>query len=386
MAIVISEVKTSRDLKEFIALPAKIHKHHKEWVPSLLNDDKATFTPNRNEAYQYCSTIQLLARREKQVVGRVMGIIHHHYNQLQNEQNARFAFIETYEDVDVYAALIQAVEEWAKSQGCKKLVGPLGFSDKDPQGFLIEGFTQQTMMVTNCSFQYMDRFINEQGFIPHTILVEYKLTITDQMMDRIAPFADRASRNPNFKLLTFSSTRQIKPYIRPVFDLINRTYKDIYGFSPLSTREADEFANRYLPFLNPHLVKIVTDQQNQIIAFIVAMADFSEGIKRAQGRLFPWGWFPILRSMKKSKTVVLMLGAIEEEYRNKGVDALMAKSLLADSRQLGYQYLDSHLIMESNTKMRRELERLDGAVLYKRYCIYQKDLSPIIDRNALSTQ
>ena len=374
MALSIIEVKTSAQLKQFIALPNKIHKNHKEWIPSLLNDDKAIFDSKRNEAFQYCSIIRLLALRDKNVVGRIMGIVHHHYNKSNNEQNGRFCFMETYDDKEVYEALIIAIEEWAKKQGCKNLVGPLGFSDKDPQGFLIEGFDQQTMMITNCSFPYMNKFIKELGYIPHTVLVEYKLTLTDQMMERISPFAQRAAQNPNFKLLTFTSTRQIKPYIRPVFELINRTYKDIYGFSPLSMKEADEFVKRYLPFLNPSLIKIVTNNQEQIIAFIVAMSDFSQGIKKARGRLFPWGWIPILLSMKKSDTVVLFLGAIEEPYRHKGVDALMANSLLNDSRRLGYKFLDSHLIMESNTKMRHELERLDGSILYKKYCIYQKEL------------
>lgn len=374
MALDIFEVNTSHDLRQFIALPAKIHKNHKEWIPSLLNDDKAIFTPKRNQAYMYCSTIQLLARRDNQIVGRIMGIVHHHYNEVNNEQNARFAFMETYEDRGVYAALIEAVEAWAKKQGCKKLVGPLGFSDKDPQGFLIEGFDQQTMMVTNCSFPYMSQFIQELGYTPHTVLVEYKLAITDQMMNRIAPFAQRAAQNPKFTLQNFTSTRQIKPLIRPVFELINRTYKNIYGFSPLSVREADDFANRYLPFLNPSLIKIITNQENQIVAFIVAMSDFSRGIKKAGGRLFPFGWIPILRSMKSSNTLVLMLGAIDEEYRQKGLDALMANSLLNDARRLGFKHLDSHLIMESNTRMRQEMERLDGSTLYKRYCIYQKEI------------
>jgi hypothetical protein len=220
----------------------------------------------------------------------------------------------------------------------------------------------------------MNEFIWELGYIPHTVLVEYKIQLTDQMMERIEPFARRAEKNPHFKLLTFTSTRQIRPYIRPVFELINRTYRNIYGFAPLSMKEADDFATRYLPFLIPGLVKVVTNQSGQVIGFLVAMSDFSRGIKKANGKVFPFGWIPILYHMKTSKTVVLMLGAIDEEYRHRGVDALMANSLLVESRKLGYKYLDSHLIMESNIKMRRELERLDGSVLYKRYCIYQKDL------------
>lgn len=379
MALTISEVKTSADLRQFIALPAKIHRNHKEWIPALLNDDKAIFTPEKNEAYTFCSTIRLLARRDNKVAGRVMGIIHHHYNKLNNEKNARFCFLETFEDKEVYTALIKAVEDWAVKEGCNKLVGPLGFSDKDPQGFLIEGFDQQTMMITNCSFPYMNRYIQELGYEPHTVLVEYKLTITDQMIDRIGKFAHRASLNPEFRLVTFTSTRQIKPHIRSVFDLINRTYKSIYGFAPLTVKEADQFADRYLPFLNPKLIKLVFNKQGNLVAFLVAMADFSQGIKKAKGRIFPFGWFPILRAMRKSETVVLFLGAVEEDCRHKGLDALMGHSLLIDSRKLGYKYMDSHLIMESNTKMRRELERLDGSVLYKRYCIYQRDLVSTTD-------
>jgi len=374
MAIIISEVTTPRDLRQFIALPAKIHKNHKEWVPTLLNDDKVTFTPKLNETYKFCSTIRLLARRDNRVVGRIMGIVHHQYNEMSNDQSARFGFMETYEDIEVFTALIEAIEEWAKKLGCKKLVGPMGFSDRDPQGFLVEGFDQHTMYMTNCSLPYMNQFINQLGFSPQDYYHEYKLTLTDQMMDRLSPFAERAARNPDFKLKTYTHTRQIKPDIRPVFELINRTYKSIYGFAPLTMREADEFAYRYVPLLNPKLIKTVTDRQNKIIAFIVAMPDFSEGVKKARGRIFPFGWIPILHSMHTSDKVVLFLGGIDEEYRHKGIDALMADDLLKNSRALGYRYLDSHLIMEKNIKMRRELERLDGAVLYKRYCIYQKGI------------
>lgn len=375
MTLIISEVKTARDLQEFISLPARIHKGHKEWVPSLLGDDKTLFDPHKNEAYIYCTTIRLLARKDDKVVGRIMGIIHHHYNKLNNERNGRFCFMETYEDREVFEALINSVQTWAADHGCTKLIGPLGFSDKDPQGFLIEGFDQETMMITNCSYPYMKNFMEELGFVPHTVLVEYKLKITEQMISRISLFAERAQRNQSIKLITFTKTSQIKPYIRPVFELINKTYKSIYGFSPVSDKEADQFAERYLPFLNAKLIKVVVNNNGQVIAFLVAMADFSKGIKQAKGRIFPFGWFHILRSMRNSETVVLFLGAVDEEYRHRGLDALMGHSLLIDCNNLGYKYMDSHVIMESNIKMRRELERLDGSVLYKRYCIYQRVIS-----------
>lgn len=374
MALIISEVKTKTDFNQFILLPYKIHKNHAQWVPNLINDDRTVFSPKRNRAFTYCDTIQLLARLDNKVVGRVMGIIHHHYNNTNNEQNARFAFIETYNNYQVFEALVNAVIDWAKQKGCKKVIGPLGFSDKDPQGFLTQGFDQQTMFMTNCSFEYMKQFVEQMGFTPHTKLVEYKLNISAQLQNRFEPFVIRAQNNTTFRLKHFNNIFQIKPYIRPIFGLMNRTYTDIYGYSSLTDKEADDFANRFLPFISPKLFKVVTDNNNNVIGFLIAITDFSHGLKKSGGRLFPTGWFHILKSMKTSKTVMLVLGSVDNNYRNKGIDALMGGSLINNALKMGLKHLDSHLIMETNLRMRAEIERLDGSVLYKRYCIYQKNI------------
>lgn len=374
MQITIKEVTTANDLKLFIQLPFKIHKNHDEWVPSLINDDIATFYPNKNEAYKYCATIKFLAYKGGELKGRIMGIIHHQYNELNNEQNGRFAFMEVYDDKEVFDALINSVEKWAYEKGCNKLIGPLGFSDKDPQGFLIEGYKKQTMMLTNCSYPFMTKYITDAGYKPHTKLVEYRIPLTDQLISRLSVFAKRPKNNPDIKLLEFKKTSEIKPYIREVFELINLTYSEIYGFTPLSVKEADNFSKRYLPFINPRLVKIVLNGKGSIIGFIVAMSDFSKGIKQANGKLLPFGWFHILRNMRNSDTLVLFLGSVKEEYRHRGIDALMAESLFKDSKVYGFKYVDSHLIMERNVKMRSEIERLEGSELYKRYCIFEKPL------------
>lgn len=374
MNIQIKEVKTRDELYQFIHLTEKIHAKHNEWIHPLLMDEWALFSPNKNPAFEHCTTIQLLAIANNEVVGRIMGIIHHHYNKANNENNARFCFIETYDNFEVFSILINSVTTWAKTNGCNKLIGPLGFSDKEPQGFLFEGFDKPTVMLTNCSFPYMVSFIERMGFEPQLDLVQYKLTLSDQLEDRLKPFATRCQQQNKVILHEFKSTRKIKPYIRPVFALINETYQDIYGFSPISTHEADVFANRYLPLLNPRMIKVVTDQSNNVISFVVAMPDYAKGVKKARGRLFPFGWFHIFRSMKKSEQIVLLLGAIEKSMRNKGLDALMGLSLINSARNLGFKYIDSHLIMAKNYKMRREMERLDGAKLYKKYRIFQKDI------------
>lgn len=374
MSIIIHKVSTRKDLHDFIKLPSLVHGNHKEWVPSLETDDYALFDSNKNPAFQHCTTILLLAKEKDKLVGRAMGIINHHYNHLNNENNARFSFLETYENPDVFKALMDHLTEWSIGHGCNRLIGPLGFSDKDPQGFLLEGYDQPTVIITNCSFPYMIRFANDYGMSAHTDLVEYRLTLTEAMTERLRPFADRCMVQNNITVHEFTSARQIKPYIRPVFELINKTYTHIYGFSPVSSREADEFANRYLHFLSPHLIKIITDKNQQVKAFIVAMPDMSQGLKKSKGRLFPIGWYYILKSMKKSRLMVLLLGGIEESMRHKGLDALLGLKLIESARKCGFQYMDSHLIMAENRKMRSEIERLDGASLIKKYRIFQKEI------------
>lgn len=374
MSLEIKEVRNKDDLRTFIYLPAAIHAEHKNWLPPLYMDEWKLFSAERNSQFQHNDTILLLAFENKRPVGRIMGIIPHHYNKKHHLNGARFAFMECFQDRKIFDLLIKHVENWALKHECTDLVGPMGFSDKEPQGFLISGFDGPTMMVTNCSLPYMVEYIEANGYKPHVDLCQYELPIEDKMIDRFKAFADRVEKNNSFVVHEFKSTRAIRPFVVPVFKLINKTYQEIYGFSPLTEKEAHEFSNRFLPLLNPRLIKVITDKQNQVLAFIVAMADLSKGIKRAKGRLFPLGWYHIIRSGHRSKRLVLMLGAIAENMRNKGLDAIMAHRLLVSALKKGFTTIDSHLIMKDNVKMRREIERLENYNLYKEYRIFRKFL------------
>lgn len=374
MNINIIEVKSKKNLRDFIKLPAKLHKNHKNWAPPIYADDFTFFNPKKNRAFEYSDTILLLAKRNNEFVGRVMGIINHKYNEIHNENDARFCFLESTEDFEIANALISAVEKWAKQKGMKKLVGPLGFSDKDPQGLLIEGFNEPNVIATNYNFEYMIEMLEKIGFAKKTDLVVYKLIIPKVIPSFYERINNRAIKiNHNKKIIEFKSRRQIRPYIRPVLQLMNETYKNIYAFAPLDAKEMDEFANRYLLILNPKFIKVVLNDKNEVIAFIISMPDISEGIKKSKGHLLPFGIFQILRSQKKTKQLNLLLGAIKEEYRNNGLDTIMGVKMFEEARDAGIEYIDSHLILESNTKMRAELERMGGEI-YKRYRIYQKDI------------
>ncbi len=373
MPVIIKEVSNRKDLRDFIFLPEKIHKDHKNWVPPLYIDEWDFYNPRKNRSFKNCDSVLALAYSNKEVVGRIMGIISHKYNALHHLKTARFFNMECYNDSEVASALINFIEKWAVNMGMTKLVGPLGFSDKDPQGMLIEGFDKPIVIATNCNHAYMVRLIEDNGFSKEVDLFVYQTAVPKMIPAIYKEIKDRTLRRNNIHLLEFSTKKAMRPYIKPVFHLINETYKDIYGFSEIEPDEMDYMVSRYMPVLNPKFVKVITTNKGELVAFVLAMPDINEGIRLARGRLFPTGLFKIIRASKKTRLLVMLLGAIKDEYRNSGLDALMGVRILEEARDQGMEIIDSHLVLEHNVKMRAEYERMGGEI-YKKYRIFQKDL------------
>ncbi len=374
MDIKIYPVSSKKDLKNFIHIPAKIHKNHSNWVPPIYIDEWVFFNPKKNRLFNHSDTIMLLASQNNEVVGRVMGIINHLYNLSKNVNHARFCFLETYNDLDVTKALLAEVEKWAKLKGTDKIVGPFGFTDKDPQGFLIEGFNEPNVIASNCNFPYLPEHVESAGYSKEIDLVVYKLNVPDTIPEFYNRILERTFRNnKDLNVINFSKRKQIKPYIRPVLSLVNETFKDIYGFAPLDDQEMKEFATRYLPILDPRFIKVVVNGYKDVIAFIIAMPDISDGIRKCKGHILPFGIFQIFKSQKRTKQLNLLLVAIQEHYRNKGIDTLMGVRILEEAKKAGLKYIDSHLELEDNVKVRAEMEKM-GGVVYKKYRIFQKSL------------
>ena len=372
--LVIQEVKSKKDLKKFIYLPAAIHKDHTNWVPPIYMDEWEFFNPDKNKSFQSCDTILLLAFRNREVVGRIMGIIHHKYNEKHQEKHARFAFFETWNDQEVAQALIGTVEDWARKKGMNQLVGPLAFSDKDPQGFLIEGFDEPAVIASNCNFPYQVELLEKNEFVKEVDLVEYKINIPDPLPEFYLKIQERATRmNSGLRLLEFTSRRKVKPYIHPVLHLLNKTFTEIFGFTPFMEKEMDDFANRYLFLINPRFIKVVVNNQNEVVAFVIGMSHIGEGIQKAKGKLFPFGIFQIFAAARKSKQLNLLLGGIDPAYRGKGLDVMMGVKMMQSATAQGKTIIDSHLELETNTKVRAEMEKM-GGVVYKRFRVFGKEL------------
>jgi GNAT superfamily N-acetyltransferase len=374
MAIEIKIVVSKKDLKEFIYFPAQLHKDHKNWVPPIYSDEWTFLNPKKNKNLITSDIILLLAIDENKIVGRIVGIINRHHNEIHHLKTARFFYLECYNDSSISHDLIKYVENWAREKGMNKMIGPFGFSDKDPQGFMIEGYEHMPVIATTYNFPYMVDLVEKEGYQKEIDCVSFKLPIPQEVPELYNKILVRILKKNDLHLLEFKSRLPMKKYIVPLFRLINETYKDLYGFIPLDEKEMHQFANRYLSILDPAFVKVVVNGYNEIIAFIIAMPDMNEGIIKAKGKLFPFGFIKILHSAKTAKQLNLLLGAVKEEYRGVGFDALLGSKIIESAKKRRIELIDTHLILENNFKMRAEIEKL-GGVIYKRYRIWQKNIS-----------
>ena len=374
MDVSIKEVKGRKELAQFIHLPKKIHAQHKHWVPPIYMDERQYFSKKKNQAFQYSDTIMLLARRGKEIAGRIMGIVNRRFNEVRNEQTARFGYLESWEDREVIHALLSYVEDWARKLGMKKIIGPYGFTDQDPEGFIIEGFESPVTIPGYYNFEWMPAMMKGLGYSKDIDYVVYKLDIPREFPEFYKRIYERVQRKGEFEIIEFKKRKEIKPWIKPVLALMNECYSlsNIYGYTPLSEEEMESLAKRYLPLLNPRFVKGVR-RGNEIVAFIIGMPNFVEGIRKSQGKLFPLGIFKIIRAAKKTKQLDLLLGAIKEKYRGRGLDVFMGVKMIESAHEKGMEFIDTHHEMETNAKVRAEMEKMGGEV-YKRFRVFQKPL------------
>jgi len=374
MAVIVRKVQGRADLRTFIYLPSKIHADHPAWVPPIYVDERNYFNPQKNKAFSYCDTLLLLAFRDNQPVGRVMGIINRRYNTHRQEKTARFGYLETFEDQDVVEELLSRVQEWAREKGMDRIIGPYGFTDQDPEGFMIDGFDAPSTITCYYNFAWMPKMVEALGYSKDIDYVVYRLEVPKEFPEFYKKIYQRVQSKGQFELLEFRKKKAIKPYIKPVLHLMNECYAEsnIYGYTPLEDKEMEELAARYLPLLDPRFLKAVR-KDGEFVAFIVGMPHIAEGIKKAKGKLLPFGIFKILRAAKKTKQLDLLLGAIKEQYRGRGLDVLMGVKMLMSAHEAGLEFIDTHHEMETNLRVRREMERM-GGVVYKRFRVYQKDL------------
>lgn len=370
--ILIKVVVTRKDLRDFIYLPEKIHRNEPDWLPPLYMAEWDFFSKKKNKSFRYSDTLLLLAYRRGRLAGRIMGIVNRRYNSISNEQHGRFCFMECHNDREVFHALLKSIEDWARQKGMKKIVGPLGFSDKDPQGFQIEGFGFAQFITSPNNSPYMVSLIEGEGYEKKVDLVDYLGNIPNQFPPVYERLLGRNDNTGEYRIIEFRTRRELKPFIRPVLEVMNETFGEIYAFVPLDDGEKSELASRYLPILDPRFVK-VAEKNGHLVGFALAIPDVSPAIKASRGRLFPFGFIKILKESRRTEKLLMLLGGIKKEYRGKGIDVLMGVKILQEAIAGKMKTIESHLVLEENSRMRKEYERI-GCIVIKKFRIFQKDL------------
>lgn len=372
MALKLKEVSTRKEYYEFIHLPEKIHEGHKDWLPPLYMDEKVFFDPQKNHSFDVCDYRLILAYKDDVAVGRIMGIINRQYNEIMGVKNARFGFIETYNDQEVSHMLISGIESWGREKGMTKIVGPFGFSDREPQGLLIEGFEYEPVIDSACNYEYMPMLVEAEGYTKELDCVIYRYPLSTPPPDVMYKIFDRITSRKDLQFLEFKNKRELKPWIVPVFRAMNESFGNIYGFVPMSETEMQELAKKYMPVIDLEFVNIVV-KEGRVISFVISMPNMYKGLQKAKGRLFPLGLFHILRSMKTAKTVNLMIGAVIPEYQKQGLNIYLSISTIKAAIKRGMSSVDTHVVMEENDDMANEFKRY-GAFLIKKFRVYQKEL------------
>ncbi len=380
-SITIKKVETKEDLKAFIEFHYDLYEGNEYDVPNLYSDEVNTLSKDKNAAFDFCVADYYLAIRDNKVVGRVAAIINNKANEKWDQKRVRFGWIDFIEDKEVLEALLKAVEDFGKAHGMNEIVGPLGFTDMDPEGMLTWGFDQLGTMPTIYNYDYYPRLLESlPGYEVDNKYVEYKLFVPDTVPEKYAKIAEMIQNRYNLRIKKLTKKDVFEGgYGKKIFELINSTYKDLYGFSELSEKQIDQYINMYFPFADLSLITLVEDASadNKLVGIGITLPSLSEALQKCKkGRLFPFGWFHLLRAIKfhKTKIVDLLLIGVLPEYRMKGVNALIFADLIPRYQAYGFEWGETQVEMETNTNVQSQWETLNP-VMHKRRNCYKKLLN-----------
>jgi len=350
--IEIREVTSLGELKQFIQFEFNLYKNNKFWVPPLFSDELNTLRKDVNPAFDVCESIYYTAWINNKMVGRIAGIIQHNYIKKWGNKYARFGWFDFIDDFDVSSALFEKVIEWAKSKGMIGLNGPMGFSDLDYEGLLIEGFEELNTMATLYNYPYYVNHYEKLGLKKDADWVEFEIKVPGQIPEK----ADKLSRivMERFKLHVKeikNINKLVKQYGREVFEVIEKAYKDLYGVTELTEKQIQYYINSYFSFLSSKFVKLVFNQEDKIVGMVVGIPSLNRALQKAKGRLFPFGFIHLLNALLRPKYLDLLLGAVLPEYQGKGVDALIMTELTRSAINSGIISAESNPELEINEKV-----------------------------------
>ena len=379
-SVQIKRVETKKDLKDFIEFHYDLYEGNPYDVPNLYSDELNTLSKDRNAAFDFCEAEYYLALKDGRVAGRVAAIINHKANEKWKKKDVRFGWIDFIDDMEVSRALFQAVEDYGRQKGMEAAVGPLGFTDMDPEGMLTWGFDRLGTMATSYNYAYYPRHMEQLGgWVKDNDYVEYYLEVPEKAPEKYTKIAEMVEKRYNLHVRKLTKRDIFEGgYGKKLFDLINLTYADLYGFSELSDRQIDQYIRMYFPLADLSLVTAVEDgnKDNQLVGIAITIPSLSRALQKCRrGRLLPFGWWHLLRAIKwhKTEAVDLLLIGVLPEYRAKGANALVFADLIPRYVKYGFKWGETQVEMESNGSVQSQWGPLDPINHKKRRC-YRKSL------------
>lgn len=348
------EIKTvehsSKGLKPFVKFGIDLYKGNGCYVPPLVLDEIETLTPSANPAFEFCRAQAFMAFRDGKPVGRIVAIINEVVNSRTARNECRFGFVDFIDDKEVVDALFGAAEKWARENGMTEMVGPLGFSDMDHEGMLVDGFDEMGTMATIYNYPYYPQHMVRMGYEKDADWIEFRVEVPGELPEKHRRVADMVSRRYGLRVKKFTSRKKLKDeYGVKLFELINDAYDNLYGYSPLTRRQIDYYIDKYLGILRLECVSVVVDSNDNLVAVGISIPSMSKALRKSGGKLFPFGWYHLLKGIKgKNDVVDLMLIAVAKEYMGKGVNALIFADLVPEYVKLGYRFAESNIELETN--------------------------------------
>jgi hypothetical protein len=375
MGICIKEVTTKKELRDFVHFPNALYKDNPYYVPQIESMDRDTLTPSKNHAFEVCEGKYWLAYDANgKIVGRVAGIINHRYNEKVGEKICRFGWIDFVDDRDVSDALMHTVETYARENGMNVMNGPIGFLEFDAAGVLVEGFDQLPTAYGKYNAPYYEKHLLDLGYAKDVDFVEYRILVPEVIPERYARMANIVSTKLNLHQAPLSCRKDVDKYLDGVFRCLNSAYSKLHGFSELSSGQCDDLKKQFLANINVDYVSIILDENEQVVGFGVALPSLSKAMQKANGSMFPFGWYHLLKALTKNDTIDLLLIAIDDKYKNKGVNAMIFDKFAQGITKNGIKYIESTRELEDNTNVQNLWHYLEHH-LTKRARAYIKQIS-----------
>ncbi|HUX36669.1 MAG TPA: hypothetical protein VMV44_02085 [Rectinemataceae bacterium] len=375
MSLTLRRVESRRDLKAFIAFPSRLFRGNPYYVPSLRFDDLNTLDPKRNPAFEFCEAAYWLAERDGRAVGRIAAILNRRYVEKWGNKYARFGWMDFVEDFEVAKALVGAVESWAREHGLEGVHGPLGFTDLDREGLLVEGHDRVATLATNWNPPYYADYIERLGYAKDTDWVEFLIPVPDEVPEKVRRVNEILAKRTGVRIYEWTSKKKLAArYAKDLFALIDEAYAGLYGTTPLSPRQVAAYTAQYFGFVDPRFTKVLVDEEERLVGFGIAMPSLSRALQKSRGRLFPLGWLHLILALRRPEILDLYLVGVRKEWQSRGIVALLLGSINESAREAGIRFAESNPELEDNTAV-HGLWKTHDRTQHKRRRVYLKRLA-----------